>query len=81
MTDVSLARAQVELVRPPDPEGRLRILLTVVDGHIVMDFGRAVWWVGLTPEEGQKLMEDLQGAVRTARTLHVPPGGGINGTL
>ena len=64
----------VTLTRPPDPPGELRVLVSVVDGRVILDFGRAIWWVGFSPEAAAKLADDLQGAVRSARTLHTPPG-------
>ncbi len=67
-------RGEVHLTRPPDQRGELQILTSVLDGRIIVDFGRAVRWVGLTSEQAQKLADDLLGAVRSARTLHVPPG-------
>lgn len=65
---------EVKLVRPPDPPGQLAVLLTVIDGEIVMDLGRAVWWVKFSPDQTEKLANEMLAAVRSARTLHVPPG-------
>jgi hypothetical protein len=71
--DIPAASApEFRLVRPHDPAGRLGIYLTVVDGQIIVDFGRTIQWVGLTPAEAEKLSAELLGAVRTARTLHHP---------
>lgn len=63
---------EVCLTRPPDPPGQLRTLITVIDGQVIMDFGRAIWWVGYTTDQAEKLANDLLTAVRTARTLHLP---------
>lgn len=72
LTDIG----EVSLVRPPDPPSALNIFTTVVDGKIILDFGRAIWWVGFSPEQAQKLADDILGAVHAARTLHLPPGTG-----
>ncbi len=61
------------LVRPPDPTNRLNIYLTILDGRIIMDFGRTIQWVGFTPEEAETLATDLSDAVRLARTIHSAP--------
>jgi hypothetical protein len=66
--------AGVRLTRPPDPPGEMAINLTVLDGQIVVDFGRAIQWVKLSPEEAVKLAAGLGEAVRTARTIHVVGG-------
>lgn len=63
----------VRLLRPPDPVGKLQVHTSVVDGRVIADFGRAIWWVGFTPEEADKLGNDLINAARSARMLHVPP--------
>lgn len=65
---------EVTLVRPPDPPGQLAVHLTVLDGRVVMDFGRALWWVGLDPAQADKLAAELIDAARSARALHLPPG-------
>ncbi len=62
------------IVNPNATAGALAIQLQVVDGRIIVDFGRVVHWIGLTPEEAGKLSADLETAVRYARTLHVPAG-------
>lgn len=70
--DIPAAAApDYQLVRPPDAPGRLSIYMTVIDGRIIVDFGRTIQWVGLTPAEAEKLSQELVGAVRTARTVHL----------
>lgn len=63
---------EFKLIRPPDPEGKIQSLVSVLDGVIVIDFGRALWWIGYDPIEAEKFANDILQAVRTARTLHVP---------
>ncbi len=60
---------EVKLVRPPDPPGQLQVLLTVLDGKIVMDFGRTIQWVALDPAQARKLANELEDAARVATTL------------
>ena len=66
--------SQFKLTRPPDPPGQIRILVSVLDGKVIVDFNQVVQWVGLEPEQVENLIGDLQYAVRSARTLHVVGG-------
>lgn len=73
MTQINLKNvSEFRLVRPPDPPDELRVLLTVVDGRIIMDFGRVVQWLAFDAAQAEKLAGELLGAVRNARTLHLP---------
>ena len=63
-----------KLTRPKDPPGAMTINLTIIDGLIVMDFAAVVEWVGLMPDQAEKLGNELLEAVRHARTLHVVGG-------
>lgn len=65
------AAPDYRLTRPTDPPGQLNIYLTVIDGKIIVDFGRPVQWVGLTPEEADKLADEMKDAARNARLLHL----------
>lgn len=61
------------LVRPADPPGQRAILLTIVDGTIIVDFGSPpIQWVGLTADQAEAHANAVLDAVRVARTLHLP---------
>jgi hypothetical protein len=64
----------VSLVRPPDPPNALQTLITVIDGTVVLDFGRALWWVGFDSAQAEKLGTELIAAARQARALHIVGG-------
>lgn len=53
----------------PDDQGELRAALGVVDGRVVIDFGKPVPWIAMTPEEainfGAKIVEHASGGVLT----------------
>ncbi len=70
----AVSQGVAQLINPNATPDALAIQLQVVDWRIIVYFGRAIRWIGLTPEEAGKLSADLETAVRYARTLHVPAG-------
>lgn len=43
-----------------DDEGELRVAMGTVDGKIVLDFGKPLKWVAMTPEEALTFASKLQ---------------------
>lgn len=63
-----LAPAPVAPVAPPH-DRELRVAVTPVEGQVQVDFGRAVWWVRLTPAMALALADDLRCAAERARAI------------
>ena len=58
---------------PPAAADELRVTVTPVAGTVHVDFGRAVWWLTLTPEMARKLSDDLLSAASRAATIILAP--------
>jgi hypothetical protein len=61
-----------KIVNPNASPNALAIQIQVLDGMVIVDLGQPARWFGMTPDEAGKLSADLEVAVRSARTLHVP---------
>ena len=61
------------VIGPPATPDELRITVTPVAGTIHVDFGRAVWWLHLTPEMARKLSDDLLSAASRAAPITLAP--------
>ena len=60
-----------KIINPKAAPDALAIQFSVLDGHILMDFGQPIQWVKFTQEQASKIIADLEMCVRYARTLHV----------
>jgi hypothetical protein len=43
----------------PEDEGEIRIGITHLDGKVVLDFGKRVAWLGLTPDQADEIAATL----------------------